>query len=283
MLLFIYKNILFTFPQVVFGIFNLFTAQSIHDDLYVIFYNLIFTAFAVGYVGVMDRDIKYLRVLPKSESDKNKIEFKGVDESVLPCRTIVTAENIKKHFQYFYYITQKRIYFSWTAFSWEMFNSVIQGLILTLIPLLTAVVGSTGRTPDLFLLGVINYSNILFAHIICILLRVGEISWPLVLCIVGTCLMPFYIFAFIYDQSAAMNPDGAYSLIPMHRNWQYYLVTFLCLFCVFLIEFLTKLWRFFIKLTMTEYGLRITKNGKEQDQKAWRKEILKGVKKIYGC
>lgn len=49
-----YKNILFVMPQFWFGFWNVFSGQTIYEDMLYQMYNLIFTAFPIGIYAVLD-------------------------------------------------------------------------------------------------------------------------------------------------------------------------------------------------------------------------------------
>jgi magnesium-transporting ATPase (P-type) len=84
-LLFFYKNVLYTFPQFIFGFFSYFSGLSLFDDWYLTMYNLLFTSFTVTYVGSYDVDISYWQIL-KSNSPgwftKFRRKFKGNKKAV---------------------------------------------------------------------------------------------------------------------------------------------------------------------------------------------------------
>ena len=49
-----YKNILFVLPQFWFGFWNVFSGQTIYEDMLYQMYNLIFTALPIGVYAVLD-------------------------------------------------------------------------------------------------------------------------------------------------------------------------------------------------------------------------------------
>lgn len=59
-LYFFYKNILFTIPQFIAGIFNGFSGQTIFDSVYVLLYNLVFTAIPLLIRAILEQDVNYV-------------------------------------------------------------------------------------------------------------------------------------------------------------------------------------------------------------------------------
>jgi P-type E1-E2 ATPase len=60
-LYFFYKNMLFTLPQFITAAFNGFSGQTIFDDLYIAFYNLVFTSLPLVIRAVFEQDVYYVR------------------------------------------------------------------------------------------------------------------------------------------------------------------------------------------------------------------------------
>ena len=56
---FFYKNFIIAIPQLLFMFYNAFSAQTIFDDWYITFYNMLFTAVPVTFRAVIDMDITY--------------------------------------------------------------------------------------------------------------------------------------------------------------------------------------------------------------------------------
>lgn len=277
MLIFIYKNIMFTFPQVIYGFYSLFSAQSIHDDLYVIFYNLLFTALVVAYVGVLDRDINYLFALRKPRT-----EAIDQDESSFACKDIGTRSQVKSHFQHLYYVTQKRLLFSFKAFLLEVVNAIVQSTLITLIPIYSYggihVMNKSGLLPDFFLMGVISYTLILISHVICVLVRVGEINWAIIGFIALTCIFPFYVFSIAYDRWQSFNPYGSYSLEIMYTNPTFWMVFLASLGTVFGIEFCLRLYAYWFKPRLVEYAQEMIKLNKDENPDIWSIKNLQRLK-----
>ena len=72
--LFLYKNIVFTSAQFILGFYCDWSAQTIYDDWYITLYNVLFTAFAISYLGAMDQDVRFREYCTKEEL-RTKKEF----------------------------------------------------------------------------------------------------------------------------------------------------------------------------------------------------------------
>lgn len=59
-LYFFFKNMLFTFPQFLLAFFCGYSGQSIYDDWFISFYNLIFTSVPLVVRAVLEQDINYI-------------------------------------------------------------------------------------------------------------------------------------------------------------------------------------------------------------------------------
>ena len=73
-LLFFYKNILYTLPQLIYGYFSYFSGISLFDDWYLVLYNLLFTAVIATYIGAFDVDITYWKI-KQSEFVRDILDF----------------------------------------------------------------------------------------------------------------------------------------------------------------------------------------------------------------
>jgi phospholipid-transporting ATPase len=91
---FFYKNVIFAFPQFVFCFYNAFSGQTIYDDFYISFYNLIFTSWPLIIRAVLDQDIYYKKW---TRSDRtNVFDKKVLEENKL----------LKQFYPHLYYVGQ---------------------------------------------------------------------------------------------------------------------------------------------------------------------------------
>lgn len=76
-LYFFFKNIIFTLPQFLFAFYSLYSAQSVYDDWFITFYNMIFTAMPLLVLAVFDYHFNYI-YLDNNHQLKHLPEVKAV-------------------------------------------------------------------------------------------------------------------------------------------------------------------------------------------------------------
>ena len=92
---FFYKNVIFAFPQFVFCFYNAFSGQTIYDDFYITFYNLIFTSWPVIIRAVLDQDIYYKK-------------WTRVDRAnVFDKKVLMENKLLKQFYPHLYYVGQR--------------------------------------------------------------------------------------------------------------------------------------------------------------------------------
>jgi len=186
-LLFIYKNILCTFPYVVFGFYSLFTAQRCYDDLYVMFYNLAFTAFLIPYIGVFYRDKHYLKLRKIPEPKDNKFDL---DESIYPCNMIEVDENLKASFPLLYYETQSCSSFTLTNLSFEILVSLLQSVFLVYV--------SFAETQSFVTFAYSLYFNVIITQTATVMARIPW-NWVFFSFAFFLSILPFMVFSYLLD------------------------------------------------------------------------------------
>lgn len=97
---FYYKNIAFAMPQFYYVCYNAFSGQTVFEDYYITFYNLIFTSWPVLIRGVFDQDIYYKKWTTKD----NNIDYHK--------KTVYENKILKKFFPHLYYVGQQNIIFT---------------------------------------------------------------------------------------------------------------------------------------------------------------------------
>lgn len=97
---FYYKNIAFALPQFFYACYNAFSGQTLYDDYYITFYNLIFTSWPVLIRAIFDQDIYY----KKWTTQDNQGMYKT--------KTLYENKVLKKFYPYLYYVGQKNVIFT---------------------------------------------------------------------------------------------------------------------------------------------------------------------------
>lgn len=99
---FYYKNIAIAMPHFFYCCYNAFSGQTVFDDYYITFYNLIFTAWPVLIRGMFDQDLYY----KKWTSRDNPHAF---DSSH---KTLYENKVLKSFYPQLYYVGQKNVIFT---------------------------------------------------------------------------------------------------------------------------------------------------------------------------
>lgn len=99
---FYYKNIAFAMPQFFYCCYNAFSGQTIFDDYYITFYNLIFTSWPVLIRAMFDQDIYYKKWTNKDNHDVLDADGKTLYENRV----------LKRFYPQLYYVGQKNIIFT---------------------------------------------------------------------------------------------------------------------------------------------------------------------------
>lgn len=151
-LYFFYKNMVFTICQVFFSFFCGFSGQTIYDDFYITFYNLIFTALPLMVRATIEQDIYY------------KFRVNIEDEDDLPF-----GENIylKKYYPKLYYIGQKNTLFTYRNFIFWVAEGFMHGFFIFILNAM--VIGpqindSNGFTSDIWMLSISLYTCVILVY-----------------------------------------------------------------------------------------------------------------------
>lgn len=137
-LYFFYKNFVFTINHFYFAFLNLASGQTIIDDWFISFYNLIFTAFPLGARACLEQDLR--------EED---------------------GQIAKKLTPFLYQEIKERPLFDLKHFSLCLGRGLLNGLLNFLIiyfSLNETVIDINGNTPDLWFLSVNLYTGIILVR-----------------------------------------------------------------------------------------------------------------------
>ncbi len=150
---------IFTIPQFYFAFVCAFSGQTIFDDWYITFYNLVFTAMPLIVRAIMEQDVYYRIPLSEEESE---IERKGqpVFYRELPL--------IKRYYPKLYSIGQKNQIFQDKKFLFWCFQGIVHGIIVFVIQLYVITKDFTsknGYSPDLWLFSISLYTSIILVII----------------------------------------------------------------------------------------------------------------------
>ena len=125
-LYFFYKNMVITIPHVLFSFYCGFSGQTVFDDWYITFYNMVFTALPLIVKAILDIDIYY--------KIKNNYSSKSISD--LSSKTDGPFEIIpfiKTYYPYIYYIGQKNTIFTGKNFIGWLVIGIFQAISIFFI------------------------------------------------------------------------------------------------------------------------------------------------------
>lgn len=224
--LFLYKNIVFTTAQFVLGFYCDWSAQTIYDDWYITLFNVLFTAFAISYIGAMDQDVRF-REYCSAEELKQKKELPDPiknelgeipaddDESVIIYPPTKVIRPLKKNIQHFYYMTQKGLFFNTSLFAYEIIGAICHGFIITMATLAAYrlyIVDDEGHNSDFWCVSIVVYTVLIIVTNLMTMIRSSHITWLLIFAIMATSIGPFILWMIFYDRWTYLNVQSTYSV-----------------------------------------------------------------------
>ena len=117
-LYFFYKNLIFTIPQFLFGPYCAFSGQTLFDDWYLAFYNLIFTAVPLFVRALFERDFD----VPK--------RWESIGDNAIESKA-----KMRRRIPYVYSIGRDNQLFTLERFLLWVFNGIFHACIIFFIPL----------------------------------------------------------------------------------------------------------------------------------------------------
>ena len=153
-LYFFYKNMVFTVCQFYFAFVCGWSGDTIYDDYYITFYNLIFTALPVIVRAVIEQDVYYRFPVKLNKEDLEYNESVPFEENKF----------LKKYYPKLYYIGQKNTLFTYTNFFIWVFQGLVDGLLIFLFNMYIfeyQIVNSEGYTTDIWIMSITIYTTII--------------------------------------------------------------------------------------------------------------------------
>lgn len=288
-----FKNIAFTAAQFIFGFYCNWSGQTIYDDYYITLYNVLFTAFTISYLGSMDQDIRYRTYLSKKkikvkESYENIYvnslgELPASDiESMIPMKEVKVNKLVKNHFQHFYYMTQKGIFFNYSVFSYEALSGTINASVITVATIYfyaDHIIDKSGYNSDFWMVSFVLYTTLILATNLLTFIRASHITWLLAFAVFLTSLLPFFLFAFFYDRWVSLNTQSSYSARFVMDKWHFYSVVLLSTIFICFVEIVKFFGKFYFNPTIVEYVRQLENKGLEGEKKYYGEEYLKVIKR----
>lgn len=153
-LYFFYKNMVFTICQFYFSFVCGWSGQTIYDDYYITFYNLIFTALPVIVRAIIEQDVYYRFPVRINKEDLDEEDSRPYEEN----------QFLKKYYPKLYYIGQKNTLFTYKNFFMWVFQGVVHGLLIFLFNMYiySDFIGvNEGYTTDIWVMSITMYTSII--------------------------------------------------------------------------------------------------------------------------
>jgi magnesium-transporting ATPase (P-type) len=257
---------------------------------------LVFTAYAIAYLGSMDQDVRYRSYLSNKLLKKKKQQYKNPvindlgelaasdNESVVPLIQTKVQKSIKDNFQHLYYITQKNIYYDYRKFWLEVLDATVDGVIITIVMFLAfwvAPIDSDGRMGDFWFSSITMYSILIVAVNVKTLFRAAHITVLLLISIFVTSIIPFYLFAYFYDHWENFNEHSHFSARFTMSTLGYWLSVLLISFYVCFLEIFKFFGKYYFNPSMVEYVKQLNKMKQLNVPGAFSHEMIGVIKKHH--
>jgi magnesium-transporting ATPase (P-type) len=161
---FFYKNILFTFPQILFFAFNYFSNATIYDEFYITCYNMLFTIAPCGIRALSDF-----------------VVHPDLDRT--PKKTILNQS------PKLYYVGRLNTIFNSHNFAINALWAMLQATALYFIPFMaftesSIIDGNNGQTADFWLISSVSGCSVLIVGWANLLINTRYFTWVLFLSVV---------------------------------------------------------------------------------------------------
>ena len=156
-LYFFYKNMVFTVCQFYFSFVCGWSGETIYDDYYITFYNLIFTALPVIVRAVIEQDVYYRFPVSITKEDLEDNDAVPYEENKF----------LKKYYPKLYYIGQKNTLFTYSNFFLWVFQGLVHGLVIFLFNMYIfeyQIATSEGYTTDIWIMSITIYTTIILVY-----------------------------------------------------------------------------------------------------------------------
>ena len=165
-LYFFYKNMVLTFPQVLFCFFSDYSGQTVFDDWYISFYNMLFTAVPLVIRAVFDQDV-YYKIW--NNSSHSMILKSKVHPVVKEGDIVLERTYIKQNYHKIYYVGQKNMIFRLRDFLYWILQGLIHATIIFFINYFAfdrAILTTDGYSPDLWVFSISTFTCIILVKIL---------------------------------------------------------------------------------------------------------------------
>lgn len=220
-LYFFYKNMVFTVIHFYYSFVCAYSGQSIYDDSYIVFFNLIFTSLPLMIRAIFEKDIYYM--VRKNKYEGEKFEMKEL-------------AMVKKAYPKFYYQGQKKKLFNTKRYV----NWVVQGLVhgaiiftLCCVVFYYNILNLDGYTNDLWLLSIYLYSCLILVVDLKLALYTQAWSIFFIIALVVTSLVFYFMYILISSEISSLQVFATSFMLYQSPSFYFLMflnVGFVCLF-----------------------------------------------------
>jgi phospholipid-transporting ATPase len=224
---FFYKNMLFTLPQFYFAFRNGFSAQTIYDDWYWSFYNMIFTALPLVIKAIWEQDINYkmrIRDYNKTVDEKKERSFVYATKNIMPHIYDVGQEN--------------KIFRIW-RFIFNLLSGWLQALMIFLFLMYIlpeSVLGSKGYNSDLWYYSITMYTAVIFIVDTKLAIQTRYWTWMNAVAMLLLSIGIYILYQWVYDGLSFAKCQ--YTISVMYSTSYYWLIFIICWGICFIYEML---------------------------------------------
>ena len=275
-LYFFYKNMVVTIPQFFYGFLCAYSGQTIFDDWYITFYNMLFTALPLVIRAIFDQDL-YYKTYSKDEQKvkKQQISVKNLEKPT----QFKEIKYLKKYYPKIYYIGQINTIFTMKNFFYWICQGWFHGVLVFLVSLYTlnkGIILQSGITSDLWVFSIIMFSMIIL--MVDLKLALYTHSWTYLMGIslaIGS-IMIYFLYVWIADQISQFNIYKTASLAfstPLN-----YLACLICLMILLIFDVSSII----IKQELTDnliYYFKYLVNTEQQDNKEYYEQAIQKLVK----
>ena len=250
-LYFFYKNFVFTLVQFIYGFYTNFSGQTIIDDWYISFYNLIFTALPLGARALLD------------------IDLRPEDGTV-----------VAKLMPFIYAELKKYPYFNKKIFFLYLLKGTVHCLInyfFTVYSTINIPIDKEGNTDCLWYTSVDLYTNIILIVSLDLIIDTANITWINVVIQAGTTFLLYIVFLVIVHNMSFFNSFASiYNSVNSPLLWLN--IILISVFCFLLDLFIKSIKYIFFPTLCRELQIIYNKYGPINNKEHLSKEAIEKLK-----
>ena len=203
---FFYKNLVFTIPQFFFMFSSGFSGQTLYDDWYITFYNVVFTGLSVLVWAIYERDINLYEHTDELDEETDKR----------------TTDILDNYYPHAYLTGQKNKIFTRTNFVIWWLTGIIHAAIAYCLPLLafqSNILNSDGYSSDMWSWSITSFTCVIFMVTIKLVFYIQLWNILIFLCVTLLSLIAYVCFMFAYD---AFQITVAYQTMQIVASCSYF-------------------------------------------------------------